>query len=212
MKNLAYTHEASTSAEHRVYCCSGGSTFFEFFTGLQTGPEQIIRIKTEGDRNYYKVSHMMRPFDGTDLGLVEHEFQMSLPDEIKSLYRRWSGGALVYRQVFRLLTPREIVSVTREIRTARNEDDLPYHLIRFCDMEDSNYFALRKDPAASDQWNVIFADIGYTDADMQGDQGKGMICDASFTDWLVRLDETDGFPLVPGMEEFEGEPACVRVA
>jgi len=211
MKILEDTYGASESTEHRVYCCPDGSTFYEFFKDLQTGPDQIVRIKTEGDRNFYRVSHMMRPADGTDLGLVEQEFQTSLPDDIKSFYDRWSGGALVYRQVFRLLAPGEIVGVSKKIRTARDEDDLPHHLIRFCDMDDSNYFALRKDPEAADQWNVIFADIGYTDADMQGDQGKGMITDPSFTDWLVRLDETDGFPLVPGMEEFESEPACVRV-
>jgi hypothetical protein len=199
-------------AGQRVYCCSGGSTFFEFFTNMQTGPDQIVRIRAEGDRTFYKVSHMMRPFNGTGLELVEQECQMSLPDDVKSFYNRWSGGALVYRQVFRLLTPQQIVNVTTEIRTTRDEDDLPHQLLRFCDMEDSNYFALRKDPAAPDQWNVIFADIGYTDADMQGDEGKGMITDHSFTDWLARLNQTDGFPSVPGMEEFEPDPACVRVA
>jgi len=177
----------------RVYCCLEGSTYFDFFKYLQTSEGQIVKTKIEGEKTYYNISHMLRPFDGVGIEAVESEFGITLPSDIKTFYQKWSGGTLVYRQVFRLMSPQEIIAVSKEIREVRNELSLPWRLIRFCDMEDSNYFALRLNPKASHEWQVTFAEIGYLDDDLQRRVGDDVVTDWSFADWLDRLDPKQAY-------------------
>jgi hypothetical protein len=169
----------------------------------QAGAIRLVQEDTYSTT--FDANHLLRPGEPAGLSLVEKEFGIRLPEDINEFYKRWGGGLLVFRREYELLAPGEMVRLARELRQIRGEPaDLPWRLIRFCDIGDSCYFALRL--SEKNEWEVIYADVSYYDADLQSGGAQGQCythTDASFRDWLKRMADTDGWPTTQGGDKYE---------
>jgi hypothetical protein len=155
-----------------------------------------ILAETE-DETLIRAVNLMDP--GTPEGVkpIEERFGIRLPRELHEFYRRWNGGVLVYRTLYSVLSVEDIVTTALELRELHEvPPDLPWHAVRFCELQDSDCLALRK--RQSDAWEVVWAGCDRTDLDLlrPDDPREDCNCtlDPSFLHWLRRMDETDGWP------------------
>ena len=159
----------------------------------------VIEMVSESvEEMVFRATHLLKPGFADGIRSVERKFEVTLPQDMHDFYRRWGSGYLVFLREYRLMPPSEIIEEVISFRTIRKERaDMPKRMFRFCELEDSNFFAVRQNWSNGD-WEVIYADIGDTDQELQGEYGDSCVTDASFTAWLKRMVDTDGWPICPG--------------
>ena len=128
---------------------------------------------------------------------VNRALKIRLPADFTQFYKRWNGAYLLLREPYRLMPAKEILDFALELRRLREEPlDLPFHVVRFCDMRDGFYLALRRKPGKANKWEVIWGGADYLDAELAtaGDDIVDVL-DPSFCSWLKRMIRTDGWPI-----------------
>ena len=167
--------------------------------------ERYLDIETE---------QMMNP-PSDDVLEVNRALRIKLPAGFTQFYRKWNGGYILLQQPYRLMPAKEIMDFALELRRLRKEPlDLPFHVVRFCDMHDGFYLALRRKPGKANKWEVIWGGVDYLDA-VLATAGKSIVAvlDPSFCTWLKRMIRTDGWPISrEGNHSFDfGIPAAERI-
>jgi hypothetical protein len=139
-------------------------------------------------------THVMNPGSPIGVAAINERFNISLPEDVDRFYRKWDGGVLLFREIYPLMSVQEIVQTTAWYLDA-NPTDLPVALVRFCDLGNSDYLALRLNTRQA--WEVIFKANEYPDEDIiiNWHEHPGAFLDASFSAWLKRMIETDGWPM-----------------
>ncbi len=137
-------------------------------------------------------------YDNMWLPQVQKMVGTSLPEDFVAFYNIWHEGILMTRNPVRMLSIEELVLETQEIR--RNSgvvDNIPFHVLRFGEINSQRHFALR---LLSDEqtwvidinsWNEV------TDAELISPDWDNSFTDLSFGQWLRRMISTDGAPLDP---------------
>ena len=122
-----------------------------------------------------------------------------LPDWMEEFYGQIICGLLPMLNQIRIFSPEEAVAAEDERRKASEEQHLPCRLIRFADgASDGSGFSLRQ-RLCDDQWEIIvtsgsFSVESYQSEEWEGDEDK----DKNINDWLLRMLQTDGHPLMIG--------------
>jgi hypothetical protein len=100
-------------------------------------------------------------------------------------------------EFYYLLSPSEVVRVSKEFRDLRNETNLPWELIRICDVWNGDFIGLRK---LEGEWKAVFLSRESSDEMVLYDKAvKPLILADSFSAWLKKTIDRDGeFPL-PGL-------------
>jgi hypothetical protein len=160
------------------------------------------------------VTNLMDPGAPNGVEPVEEKFGLSLPREMDAFYRRWNGGLLLYRSLYTLLNVRSIIQTAIEFRRDYGVPrDLPWHVLRFCEIGDSDCFALRRRPDGG--WEVILAVHEYDDTEFLEPEDPKVdarrVLSDSFHGWLQLMDETDGWPWGPRLRPPNAESPCQRV-
>jgi hypothetical protein len=123
----------------------------------------------------------------------EEKFFAELPEDFCSFYKLYNGGFLFYKNFYRLLSRSEILEV-EAFFMERDKEEGECKVIRFCDMQDGIYIALRK--KINGEWGVVWADPGDSNYELcSGDNDKYCLMDKSFSEWLKRMIITDGWPM-----------------
>ena len=199
-----YSFFEASLADQRTYRGQWDRQQLGLFEGAQArGRLELLSRKRDDLR--FRGTHVMRPGHPLGLAQVNEQLGITLPEDIDAFYRRWNGGLLVLKRFYHLLSAADIIRRSREMRQIRREPgppELPWHLVRFCDLGNSEYLALRFDPSTSD-WNVFWASHEELDAYYIADTAKPpgrrefTIVDPSFRSWLQRMCATDGWPECP---------------
>jgi len=164
----------------------------------------------------FQGSHVVRAGCPEGVHAIEERFGVRLPREVHDFYKRWNGGLLLYREIYPVLSVQEIIETAIDFRTVRGEptdpSKLPWHLLRFCDMSNSNYLALRSQNGRD--WGVDWADVEVTDSDLilpeRAVNYKGVM-DPSFLVWLKRMNDTDGWPWGESIMLPDDKPPSKRI-
>lgn len=169
-----------------------------YYEVVQAEPlrHQVKFLKETKKRLDIEVRHVMGP-QNTDAADIGHALKVKLPPDFTQFYKRWNGGYLLFREPYRLMPAKEILDFALELRRLREEPlDLPFHVVRFCDMGDGFYLALRRKPGRRNRWEVIWGGADYLDAEL-ATAGKDIVAvlDPSFCAWLKRMIRTDGWPI-----------------
>ncbi len=161
-----------------------------------------------------RATNLMDPGSPDGVKPIEDRFGVKLAQEVDAFYRRWNGGVLIYRSVYLILDVQAIIETAIDFRQCQGVPmDLPWHVLRFCDMGSSDHIALRRNTDAD--WEVIWADVENCETELlypedpQAD-ARGIL-DASFLAWLRRMDETDGWPWGEHIMLPHDKPPCERV-
>jgi hypothetical protein len=145
---------------------------------------------------------------------IEERFGIHLPRELHEFYRRWNGGVLVYGTIHFLLGVEGIIETTSGIREAQQvSQELPWHILRFCDLGDGNYIGLRR--KSDEQWEAIWASCEHTDPELLHPsdpvEERSGTFEPSFLQWLRRVHETDGWPWGEHIAMSDDRPPLLRV-
>jgi len=182
----------------RVYCYTIPGCFERL--RIPAFRSRLDVLRDEPHRMDVRGSHVL--FAGCPDGVraINDRFGVDLPSEVHEFYTRWNGGLLFYRELYRLLSVQEIIDTAARCRSLRGEpqdpSELPWHVLRFCEVWDGDYLALRRQ--APLRWEVTWADGEMSDEDMihpedpQSDANG--VLDSSFLAWLRRMEETHGWP------------------
>lgn len=140
---------------------------------------------------------------------IENAMNVKLPRDLHDFYARWGGGYLMLSEFHYILSPSEVVSYCTWLRNVRMEDaQLPWRIIRYCDVGEGHFLALYDESGRSD-WKVIFASCDFSDEQIL-DPSFGAISKYgdSFSTWLMETIERDGrFDYSPpGTPWRQGEP------
>ena len=168
---------------------------------------RVQAIGYPGGDHRFRVRHLMDEPNPIGVAQLNEQFNITLAAEVDDFYRQWDGGTLFFRQIYQVLSVRQIIEITQNIRIGQHglqPADTPYDVLRFCHMNDEYYLALRRKPEGG--WEVMFAPPGPSDADLltNDEETRGYVTDPGFPSWLRRMCETDGWPI--GGYEFEPEP------
>lgn len=160
------------------------------------------------------VANLMDP--GTPEGVkpIEERFGVTLPQDVRAFYRRWNGGILIYQAVYSILDVESIIAMALEFRQCHGVPaGMPWHVLRFCDIGSSDYFALRHKTDA--EWEVILADHECHEMEFLVPEDPKIdarrVLAGSFLGWLRRLDESDGWPWGKQIMPPHRKPPCQRV-
>jgi len=145
-------------------------------------------------------THVLFPGCPEGVRAINERFGVDLPPEVDDFYKRWNGGLLLRRELYRVLPVQEIIATATEFRSGRREPTgpakLPWHMLRFCEVWDGDYLALRR--RGPRRWEVIWASVEESDEEMIHPQDPEVdangVLDTSFLAWLRRVEETDGWP------------------
>jgi hypothetical protein len=179
---------------------------------LEAMKEEYAKMKSAGGRDFAGA----KPGKGPTRGIMEYsdlcirgggdqaelaeELGFPLPDDYRffcSIFREYLIGG---RSIIRLYDADDI---REEIAGVRDGWDVPasepVRLFYFARLPaETARFALRRKPDG--ELDVVFSwdygDLG--EPVICSDQGDKFRCDVSFSAWLERMIETDGFPLFPG--------------
>ena len=178
------------------------------------GPDGLDILRDTDDDTLIRTTNLMDP--GTPAGVrpVEERFGVKLPPEFHQFYQRWNGGVLVYGILYFPLSVEEIIQTAVEYRECQEVSlDLPWHVLRFCDLGDGCYIALRR--RSEGDWEAIFTSCENAEVDLLHpvdlEEDRNGILDPSFSAWLRRIDETDGWPWGGNIAMPDGRPPCERV-
>jgi len=168
---------------------------------MQPDVREHLRVLGRG-RYYTEVSgsHVLRLGCPEGVRAVEERFGVELPREVHDFYGRWNGGVLLYRELYSILPVAGIIHTALQFRRVRREPtspkELPWHMLRFCDLGEGNCLALRR--KGRSDWEVIWADIEVSDTDLilpeRAAEHARAVLDPSFLAWLKRMNDTDGWP------------------
>ncbi|HUT33343.1 MAG TPA: SMI1/KNR4 family protein [Planctomycetota bacterium] len=161
---------------------------------------RIDVLREEPDRMDVRGTHVLFPGCPDGVRAINDRLGVDLPPEVDDFYTRWNGGLLLHRELYRILPVQEIIATALEVRRIRREPrdrrKLPWHMLRFCEVWNGDYLALRR--RAPHDWEVIWADIEQTDVDLlfpaDPKVDANVVLDSSFLAWLRRMEETDGWP------------------
>ncbi len=81
----------------------------------------------------------------------------------------------------------------------------PHRIVHFAEIVGvSGYFLFRWKPGVQLPEVLLLEDTAlFSEPELLGPDGDSLVADASFSAWLVRMIETDGYPLMPGRTEPE---------
>jgi hypothetical protein len=166
------------------------------------------------DETLIRTVDLMDPGTPDGVKPIEDRFGIRLPRELHEFYRRWNGGVLVYGTIHVLLSVEGIIEATREMREAHEvPQNLPWHILRFCDLGDSEYIGLRR--KSDEQWEAIWAGCECTDLELlhptDPTEDRWGIIAPSFLQWLRRVHETDGWPWGEHIAMSGDRPPLLRV-
>ncbi len=166
----------------------------EAFRTLE-GLHRIEIMQDAQDEMTIRGSHIMEAGCAVGLAQVNERLGVALPADIDQFYRQYNGGMLLCREIYRLMPAAEIIEVNLTLRARTVErQDIPFGIVRFCDIRDGCYIALRR--IEGEDWSIIYAEDGYTIQELMYDPGlvKEYSWDSSFAAWLERMCKTDGWP------------------
>ena len=171
-------------------------------------------LQETDEHTLIRTTNLMDPGTADGVRSVEERFGVSLPPELHQFYGRWNGGVLVYGILYFMLSADEIIQTAEESRELEGVSlDLPWHMIRFCNLGDGCYTALRR--RSEGDWEIIWADIEDAELDLLHpvdlEEDHNGILDPSFPAWLRRVDGTDGWPVGGNLDMPDGRPPCTRV-
>ena len=162
--------------------------------------ERIDILEETPDRMVVRGTHVLFPGSPNGVRAINEKFGVDLPPEVDDFYTRWNGGLLLHRELYRILPVEEIIATALELRRIVKEPTdpakLPWYVLRFCDLGDGRYLALRRN--APGRWQVVWTSFEDTDTDLVFPQGleedANGVLDGSFLGWLRRMEGTDGWP------------------
>ncbi|MBM4041712.1 MAG: SMI1/KNR4 family protein [Planctomycetes bacterium] len=162
--------------------------------------EHIDVLEQGPDRMVVRGTHVLFPGCPEGVRAINERFGVDLPPEVDDFYKRWNGGLLLRRELYRLLPVSEVIATALELRRIVKEPTdparLPWHVLRFCDLGDGWYLALRR--TAPRAWQVIWTSFEDTDTDLlfpkDPKEDANGVLDPSYLAWLRRMEETDGWP------------------
>lgn len=136
---------------------------------------------------------------------IAEEFGMLLPEDYLGFVRNYSEYTLVRNVMLWLLPAEEVAEYASVFR--RDEwgdesgDDVPHSVFPFALVRLSGglLFAFRQ--LSPRKVDVVFFDSGATsEFELMGPQAARFTSDTSFSDWLLRMVQTEGLPFRPGGE------------
>ncbi len=174
----------------RTYRLAGGP--HDYLMDFDSGGKRI-QLSEQNDGNTVAVlAPALADATPGAIEALEQQYDIKLPDDFREFYQRWNGGMIRMLYPYRLLNLSEL----RQTIDRFTDEVTSPRIVRFCDLDDGNYFALRHLVSA---WDVVYAEAGIDDKDLcearAGNDGWGT--DESFEAWLRRIVDTDGWPIVP---------------
>ena len=108
-------------------------------------------------------------------------------DSFLEFHKNWDGGVVPCLHFYRLFSAEEIKGDTE--RRYLNVAQPP--IVRFCDADNGDHFAFMLHDGKYEK--VVFADREIPDDELADDE---YVTDDSFVNWLKRIFDTDGWPIV----------------
>ena len=187
--------------------------YWQCVTKPEIRPHLAVQRERESDNIFGEVrgSHVMGDANRIGLAQVAEQFNVILPPDVDDFYRRWDGGLLLFQQPYLLLSANEIIKTAvefRELRQGQEPANLPWHLLRFCNVGNGNYLAFRQRRQRTN-WEVIFASVEELDVDLLYDREdlNEVVLDSDFSSWLHRMCKSDGWPIDKEGDSFWELPA-----
>ncbi|MFM2142764.1 MAG: hypothetical protein RLZZ476_1308 [Verrucomicrobiota bacterium] len=183
---------------------------------IQEYYQEIERQNGAGQRiRKIAVKHACVP-GKADTRELEDYIGQKLPEDLARFYGNFMEAALFLRHPIHIYPPSSIVEYERLIRDIeRGSDRAPrsseVKVLRFVHIEVfAPMFALRKFEDGG--WRVIVWGGLETTAELQDPATeRGEFHVETFDEWLVRLLDTDGFPLSPFDPDFFDSPVAERI-
>lgn len=181
-------------ASPRRYRFGGHASGYQYLNDWPGGP--AINVIREFDDTTFIAESVpsLTPAPPGRVGQVEQQLGVTFPPDLRAFYENWDGGVMMMLYEYRLLSLDELI----EERDRFSEPDTPPKIIRFCDLDDGNYMAVRLGHHGGD---VVYADAGTDDDELFDPQRDEYRTDDSFEAWLKRIIDTDGWPITPGGDD-----------
>ena len=145
-------------------------------------------------------------------GRLAQEWGITLREDYLAFSAEYTQYVLVRRIAIWIFPPhdvREVRQMNQRVgKPTKGQPSVIYPFAGFVDRE--GIYAFRQiSPLETD---VVLFDAGMTsEVELMGPQAARFHSDATFSDWLVRLVETDGLPDQPGAKIERHEASVVRV-
>jgi len=171
-------------------------------------------LRDTDDYTLICATNLMNPGTPDGARSIERRFGVELPPEFHQFYQRWDGGVLIYRSIYFILSSAQIIETAVEFRDVQEMPlDLPWHVLRFCEVADEDYVALRR--RAPSDWEAIYASGDNPETDYLYPQdarvdARGVVA-PSFSEWLRKVHDTDGWPWGEHLPLRRNRPPCERV-
>lgn len=186
--------------ERRAYRCHGPYAAWRYeWMSEWSLDDMVLKGKTDGeDADFvFTGTHRMRPGNALGVARINEVFNVTLPADFDAFYRRWDGGVLLFREIYPLLSVEQMLEVNEwYVENTTWDRRSPWPLIRFCDMSNGDYLAMRL--SGDGAWQVNFLSRESPDECFIVDweqEYSGSFMDASFTAWVRRIIATDGWPV-----------------
>jgi hypothetical protein len=167
----------------------------------RTGPEPLHVEWTNAQARKVEVQHLI--IEGkADWSNLENDFQMEMPECLKSFYSKIQAATLVLDGFIVIVSPDAIVDLENMYRRFGRPCQ-EYSLLRFISFpEQSAQLALRR-WKSDGVWRVVLA---YDDVDTYELQENDAIFEKNqpmetFDEWMARILATNGSPVIPGTYE-----------
>lgn len=132
---------------------------------------------------------------------VGRMFGIPLPADYLAFTERYSRYLLANRCPVELFPAKDIKNRIHALRISRHLDmQPPFRLFPFAEpARDPSFFAFRWSPDYR-KMDVVFCEDSsdYGEPELLGPEGDQYVTDASFTAWLQRMLDTEGYPFIPG--------------
>ena len=178
------------------------------------GLDGLDILRDTDEDTLIRTTNLMDPGTPDGVRSVEERFGVALPPEFHRFYQRWNGGVLVYGALYFLLPAEEIIETAVEFRELQEVSlDLPWHVLRFCELDGGNFVALRR--KRDGEWEAIFTSCENVDTEYLEPEDSCVdarrILAPSFSEWLRKVHDTDGWPWGEHIAYPEDRPPCERV-
>jgi hypothetical protein len=152
-------------------------------------------------------SHLMAPGEPTGVAAIYEQLGVALPQEVDDFYRQWNGGFLLFQEFYEVMSVEAIIAIAICLDRANRRTQKPLNFLRFCNVLDDCYLALRKN--SQELWEVVFCEGGEAPEEHYFDRGNMPPKYEGFRSWLLAMCENDGWPIARGIGG--DEPPAERI-
>lgn len=181
-----------------------GEFHYRNYVRSDPNPAVFEQLEESDKLTRFRARHALDPVAG-GLDEIARRTRIPLPEELGYFIRHFGSGNLYFKRSFEILTPKFIWELCKREKQTKDIRVVPFCTDDFGDV----LFVVRE---IEGSWDVAFVQrvsfVEHAGLDLKPDDWNYPETEPSFVDWLRRMVDTDGVPVIKGDDS--EEPVRVR--